>query len=129
MGEIGIHVEQPQLVPALVGGFVLILGHCSLITKERLFLSETLLAMVYGIVIGPSVLKWIDPAEWSSNDLQLTQEFSRYCLAIEVMIAGVTLPKRYLKTEWISLLMLLLPVMTVMWIISGSIVKVTFDMP
>ncbi|KAJ2705570.1 hypothetical protein FB645_002359 [Coemansia sp. IMI 203386] len=129
MGEIGIHVEQPQLVPALVGGFVLILGHCSLITKERLFLSETLLAMVYGIVIGPSVLKWINPVEWSSNDLQLTQEFSRYCLAIEVMIAGVTLPKKYLKTEWFSLFMLLIPVMTLMWIISGSIVKFTFNMP
>ncbi|KAJ1807575.1 Na+/H+ antiporter, partial [Coemansia sp. RSA 2598] len=128
MGEINIHVEQPQLVPALVGGFVLVLGHCSLITKERLFLSETLLAMVYGIIIGPSVLKWVNPMDWSSDDKQLTQEFSRYCLAIEVMIAGVTLPKKYLFREWASLLMLLLPVMTLMWIISGSIIKFAFNM-
>ncbi|KAJ1802862.1 3-hydroxy-3-methylglutaryl-coenzyme A (HMG-CoA) reductase isozyme, partial [Coemansia sp. RSA 2599] len=85
--------------------------------------------MVYGIIIGPSVLKWVNPMDWSSDDKQLTQEFSRYCLAIEVMIAGVTLPKKYLLKEWVSLSMLLLPIVTLMWIISSSIIKFAFDMP
>ncbi|KAJ2506117.1 Na+/H+ antiporter, partial [Coemansia sp. RSA 1939] len=83
---------------------------------ERLYLSETLLAMVFGILIGPYVLDWVDPSEWISNKDVLSQEFSRYALAIEVMIAGVTLPKKYLMREWKSVAMLLLPIMTTMWL-------------
>ncbi|KAJ2486400.1 hypothetical protein EV174_001151, partial [Coemansia sp. RSA 2320] len=129
MGEIHIFTEQLQLVPALAGGFIFLLGLCSLITKERLFLSETLLSMVYGIIIGPHVLNWMDPATWSSNEYQLTQEFSRYALAIEVMIAGVTLPKKYLLHEWRSVLILLLPIMASMWLVSSAIFKFSFEVP
>ncbi|KAJ1722593.1 hypothetical protein LPJ53_003013 [Coemansia erecta] len=85
--------------------------------------------MVFGIIVGPSVLKWVNPADWSSNPMQLTQEFSRYCLAVEVMIAGIELPKRYLRKEWRSLLMLLVPIMTLMWLISSAIITFTFNLP
>ncbi|KAJ1889466.1 hypothetical protein LPJ81_006125, partial [Coemansia sp. IMI 209127] len=128
MGEIHIHTEQLQVVPGLLGGFIFVLGLCSLIVKERLYLSETLLAMVFGIVIGPHVLNWVDPSKWSSNENVLTQEFSRYALAIEVMIAGVALPKKYLSKEWKSMVMLLLPVMSVMWLVSSAIIKFTFEL-
>ncbi|KAJ1859925.1 hypothetical protein LPJ73_001620 [Coemansia sp. RSA 2703] len=129
MTEIHVLVGQPQVAPALVGGFGFVLGLCSLITKERLYLSETLLAMVFGIIVGPFVLKWVNPADWSSNPMQLTQEFSRYCLAVEVMIAGIELPKRYLRKEWRSLLVLLGPIMTMMWLISSAIITFTFNLP
>ncbi|KAJ1949683.1 hypothetical protein EC988_004673 [Linderina pennispora] len=128
MGEISIHTDQTQVTPALVGGFIFVLGLSSLITKERLFLSETLLAMVYGIIIGPQVLNWVDPVHWSSNEFQLTQEFSRYCLAIEVMIAGVTLPKKYLLKEWKPMTILLLPIMSIMWLISSVIIMIAFNL-
>ncbi|KAI9470310.1 hypothetical protein LPJ78_000472 [Coemansia sp. RSA 989] len=128
MSEINILTGQLQLVPALVGGFILVIGLCSLVTKERLYLSETLLATVYGVIVGPRVLNWIDPTGWSEDTMQLTQEYSRYALAIEVMIAGVCLPKKYVVKEWISLLMLLVPVMSAMWLISSAIVKFLFDL-
>ncbi|KAJ1662021.1 hypothetical protein IW140_003076 [Coemansia sp. RSA 1813] len=126
MGEIHIHTDQLQVVPGLLGGFIFILGLCSLIIKERLYLSETLLAMVFGIVLGPHSLDWVDPSRWSSNENVLTQEFSRYALAIEVMIAGVALPKKYLMREWKSMVMLLLPVMSIMWLVSSAIIQFTF---
>ncbi|KAJ2358631.1 hypothetical protein IWW50_000743 [Coemansia erecta] len=129
MSEIHILTNQLQLVPALVGGFTFILGLCSMIIKERLYLSETLLATVYGIIVGPRVLNWMDPATWSSDLFQLTQEFSRYALAIEVMIAGICLPQKYLVKEWKSLLMLLLPIMTTMWLVSSAIIKFVFQVP
>ncbi|KAJ2714655.1 Na+/H+ antiporter [Coemansia spiralis] len=129
MGEIEILTGELQVVPAVAGAFLSVLGLCSLIAKERLYLSETLLAMVYGIVIGPRVLGWMDPATWSSDEFQLTQEFSRYALAIEVMIAGVGLPKKYLLKEWLSLLILLLPTMAVMWLVSAVIIMVVFQLP
>ncbi|KAI9501350.1 Na+/H+ antiporter [Coemansia spiralis] len=128
MGEIHIQTDQLQLVPALIGGFIFFLGLCSLIAKERLYLSETLLAMVYGIIIGPRALNWINPAGWSSNEMVLSQEFSRYALAVEVMIAGVTLPKKYVLKEWSSLVMLLLPIMSIMWLVSAAIIKFAFQM-
>ncbi|KAJ2584982.1 Na+/H+ antiporter, partial [Coemansia sp. RSA 1804] len=74
---------QLQVVPALLGGFIFILGLCSLIVKERLYLSETLLATIFGIAIGPYALNWIDPSDWSSDEKALSQEFSRYALAIK----------------------------------------------
>ncbi|KAJ2742005.1 hypothetical protein GGI20_004786 [Coemansia sp. BCRC 34301] len=124
--EIHILTSQLQVVPGLIGGFIFLLGLCSLITKERLFLSETLLSMVFGILIGPQVLNWMDPSTWTSSPYQLTQEFSRYALAIEVMIAGVTLPKKYLLKEWKSVLILLLPIMSAMWLVSAVVFKFTF---
>ncbi|KAJ1961512.1 hypothetical protein GGI12_003210 [Dipsacomyces acuminosporus] len=129
MGEIAIHTDQAQIVPGIVGGFIFILGLCSLITKERLFLSESLLAMVYGIIVGPQVLNWVNPGTWTDDVNQLTLEFSRYALAIEVMIAGVTLPMKYVVHEWKSMLMLLLPVLSVMWLISSAIIKIAFNLP
>ncbi|KAJ2654124.1 hypothetical protein IWW48_006303 [Coemansia sp. RSA 1200] len=127
MGEIQIHTDQLQVVPALLGGFIFILGLCSLIVKERLYLSETLLATAFGIAIGPYALNWVDPSGWSSDEKALSQEFSRYALAIKVMIAGVTLPKKYFMREWKSMGMLLLPVMSVMWLAGSAIVKFTFN--
>ncbi|KAJ2607697.1 hypothetical protein EV177_005372 [Coemansia sp. RSA 1804] len=43
------------------------------------------------------------------------------------MIAGVTLPKKYFMREWKSMGMLLLPVMSVMWLVGSAIVKFTFN--
>ncbi|KAJ1893117.1 hypothetical protein LPJ66_005946 [Kickxella alabastrina] len=85
--------------------------------------------MLYGIAIGPLALNWIDPSDWSSNQMQFIQEYSRYCLAIELMVAGITLPKKYLFKEWQSMVMLLLPVMTLMWLVSAAIIKFTFGLP
>ncbi|KAJ2778256.1 hypothetical protein H4R18_004703 [Coemansia javaensis] len=129
MGEIHVLTGQPQVVPGVAGGFMFVLGLCSLIVKERLYLSETLLAMVYGVLVGPRVLNWVDPAGWSANEYQVTQEFSRYALAIEVMIAGVSLPKKYVVREARSLAVLLLPVMAVMWLVSAAVVKLVFGLP
>ncbi|KAJ1722414.1 hypothetical protein LPJ53_003173 [Coemansia erecta] len=129
MAEISAHTGQPQIAPALLGGFLLLLALCSRFVRARLYLAETLLAMTLGILVGPSVLSWADPAEWSSAPQQLTQEFSHYCLAIEVMLAGVTLPARYMLTECKSLATLLLPIMTLTWLVSAAIIKFVFVLP
>ncbi|KAI7830088.1 Sodium/hydrogen exchanger family-domain-containing protein, partial [Kickxella alabastrina] len=99
-------------------GFIFALGICSLLVKERLYISATLLAMLYGIAIGPLALNWIDP--------QI--EYSRYCLAIELMIAGITLPKKYLSGVAIYGYAFV-PVMTLMWLVSAAIIKFTFGLP
>ncbi|KAJ2778663.1 hypothetical protein GGI15_004110 [Coemansia interrupta] len=129
MAEISAHTGQPQIAPALLGSFLLALALCSRFIRMWLYLAETLLAMMLGILVGPSVLNWADPSLWSSTLQQLTQEFSRYCLAIEVMLAGVTLPARYMLTECWSLATLLLPILTLTWLVSAAIIKFVFVLP
>ncbi|ORY04493.1 hypothetical protein K493DRAFT_311348 [Basidiobolus meristosporus CBS 931.73] len=91
----------------------------SLVIKEWLFLSEALVATLFGIAIGPEALNLVDPGLWGDSS-KLTMEFARVVIAIQVMAAGVNLPKAYLFREWKSLTVLLLPVMFVMWLVSAG---------
>lgn len=48
--------------------------------------------------------------------------FSRLVLGIQLVMAGVQLPSRYLRKEWKPLAMLLGPVMTAMWLSTSLLV-------
>lgn len=52
----------------------------------------------------------------------ITLYFTRLVLGVQLVLAGVQLPSRYLQTEWKPLSILLGVVMTVMWICSSLIV-------
>jgi len=52
----------------------------------------------------------------------VTLYFSRLVLGVQLVLAGVQLPSRYLKTEWKSLALLLGPVMTSMWLVSSLLI-------
>jgi NhaP-type Na+/H+ or K+/H+ antiporter len=47
---------------------------------------------------------------------------TRITIGIQVFFAGVELPKKYLKTEFQSLVMLLLPIMAVAWFVCGFLI-------
>lgn len=46
----------------------------------------------------------------------------RFAIGIQVMATGVSLPRAYLRTELVSILILLGPVMIYMWCVSGLLV-------
>lgn len=48
--------------------------------------------------------------------------FSRLVLGIQLVLAGVQLPSRYLRTEWKPLAILLGPIMTAMWLSTSLLV-------
>ena len=48
--------------------------------------------------------------------------FTRLVLGVQLVLAGVQLPSKYLKTEWKSLALLLGPGMTAMWICTSLLV-------
>lgn len=52
----------------------------------------------------------------------ITLYFTRVVLGVQLVLAGVQLPSKYLKTEWKSLALLLGPVMTTMWIVTSLLV-------
>ncbi|KAJ2396855.1 hypothetical protein GGI23_003746, partial [Coemansia sp. RSA 2559] len=119
-------VSQTKVVPAFLGGFICIYGLVSGFVKERLFLSEALVAMVFGIIIGPQVINVVDPRDFVNIET-FTLEFARYVIAIQVMAAGITLPGRYMVRKWRTMSILLGPTMVVMWLVTAGIVHLMFQ--
>ncbi|ORY95837.1 Cation/H+ exchanger [Syncephalastrum racemosum] len=122
--------ETVSCIAAVFGGFILCYGLCSLVIKERLYISEASVAVLCGILVGPYGFKLVVVDEWVSR-VDFTREFCRLVIAIQVMAAGVALPKAYLRKEGLSLLVLLGPVMGWMWLASAACVyyvipKLTF---
>ncbi|KAI8319594.1 Sodium/hydrogen exchanger, partial [Martensiomyces pterosporus] len=115
-----------KVVPALLGGFICIYGLVSGFVKERLFLSESLVATLFGIVIGPQAINLVDPRDYVDVE-KFTLEFARYVIAIQVMAAGITLPRRYIVRKWRTMSVLLGPVMVVMWLVTAGIIMLMFE--
>ncbi|KAI8063723.1 Cation/H+ exchanger, partial [Gilbertella persicaria] len=90
--------------------------------KERLFLSEALVAVIVGIIAGPLVTNGFNPYSWEYHD-EITKQLTRCIIAIQVMAVGIELPKHYLKKEWLTMAMLLIPVMMFMWLISALVIS------
>ena len=58
-----------------------------------------------------------------------TLELTRIILAVQVMACGVSLPRDYIVQEWRSLLVLLGPVMTAMWLITALGIYLIMGLP
>ncbi|ORY49002.1 hypothetical protein BCR33DRAFT_15985 [Rhizoclosmatium globosum] len=110
-------LEAPHYVYTALGGFILFFGLWSLVLKEKLHLSDAMVAILFGIIIDAPVL---DPEYVFGDNLHLyVLEFTRIVVAIQCMACGVDLPNDYLWKEWKSVAMLLGPVMIVKWLVSA----------
>ncbi|EIE89267.1 hypothetical protein RO3G_13978 [Rhizopus delemar RA 99-880] len=113
--------DTASIVSAILGGFILFYGLSSLVIKERLYLSEASIAIICGIIFGPLCANFVNIEAWGQEE-NITKEFCRFVIGIQVMAAGVALPKAYLRKELVSILILLGPVMIYMWLVSGLLV-------
>ncbi|OCK74725.1 Na/H antiporter [Lepidopterella palustris CBS 459.81] len=114
-----------NIVCSVLGGFIAIFGLVSYLLKERFYLSEALVALIAGIFFShvTKVIKPIDYVLGSQENLAtVTLCFTRLVLGIQLVIAGVQLPKRHLLREWKALIVLVLPVMTVTWLCTSLII-------
>ncbi|WWC66335.1 uncharacterized protein I206_100236 [Kwoniella pini CBS 10737] len=119
---VSLDVTETSKSLAVAGGYVSIFGIISYFVKEKMFMSEALIAMLVGIITGPIALKWFDPNQWSEDQYYLTHQITRVVIAIQVLFTGIALPAKYLKKEWLSLLTLLGPIMTTAWFISSLLI-------
>lgn len=70
-----------------------------------------------------NIIKPIEYALRSQENLAtITLNFTRLVLGIQLVIAGVQLPKRYLFREWRALTLLVLPGMTATWLCTSLII-------
>ena len=133
-----------NIVCSVLGGFITLFGLVSYLFKEKFYLSEacmplqeclcfrkklivgfTVISLLAGVVFSPNATNFIKPLEYTGSQANLnstTLYFSRLVLGVQLVLAGVQLPSRYLKTEWKPLALLLGPVMTLMWLASSLII-------
>lgn len=81
------------------------------------------MATIAGLIFGPHCLGWLDPASWGNTD-EITLEICRIVLCIQIVAVAVELPRKYMKKHWLSVAILLLPVMTCGWLIVGLFIWV-----
>ncbi|KAH7089699.1 Sodium/hydrogen exchanger family-domain-containing protein [Paraphoma chrysanthemicola] len=115
-----------NIVCAILGGFITVFGLVSYLLKEKLYLSEALISLIAGVVFSPHATNWVHPEEYALGSIEnldaITLYFTRLVLGVQLVLAGIQLPSKYLKTEWRSLALLLGPGMTVMWLVTSLLV-------
>lgn len=116
-----------ELGLALFGGIALTLGLLSRWLKQS-FISENIVALLVGIVVGPVALGWIDVADWG-NQQMIIKRVAEIALAIALMEIALRLPKREFLHHLKSYVILLGALMPLMWISTGLIVWLVLDLP
>lgn len=86
----------------------------------------TVISLLAGVAFSPHGAGLIRPLEYAqgleANLNSITLAFSRLVLGVQLVLAGVQLPSRYLRKEWRPLALLVGPVMTIMWLITSLLI-------
>ncbi|KAK7921061.1 cation/H+ exchanger [Apiospora marii] len=115
-----------NILTALLGGFISVFGLVSYLVKENFYLSEALISLLVGVAFSPAAANLIRPLDYArgnqDNLNDITLYFSRLVLGVQLVLAGIQLPSRYLRKEWKPLSLLLGPVMTLMWLVTSLLI-------
>jgi NhaP-type Na+/H+ or K+/H+ antiporter len=114
---------------ALAAGTVLALGLVSGYIKNRLWLSEALVATLLGIAIGPAMLDFATLELEAERQSAFLREAARVTLAISVMGAALRLPSAYEAQHWRELLVILGLGMPLMWLASSAVTFLVLGLP
>jgi sodium/hydrogen antiporter len=113
---------------AAVGGLLLLLGVLGGLLKERTPVSEPLIALLAGVLIGPAALGLLDLAKLGDETLILEQA-ALVTLGIALVGVALRLPVGYASGNWRLLVALLGILMPLMWIVSGLLVYLILGLP
>jgi sodium/hydrogen antiporter len=84
------------------------------------------ISLLAGVTFSPHAADLIRPLDYalgSEENLNfITLYFSRLVLGVQLVLAGVQLPSRYLQKQWKPLSILLGPVMACMWLITSLLI-------
>src|ERR687897_2185404 len=117
----GIILRELYVSLAAVGGLLLLLGVVGGLLKERTPISEPLIALLAGVLIGPAALGLLDLAELG-NETLILEEAALLTLGIALVGVALRLPVGYASSNWRLLVVLLGILMPLMWIVSGLLV-------
>src|ERR671910_3207073 len=118
----GIILRELYISLAAVGGLLLLLGVVGGLLKERTPISELLIALLAGVLIGPSALGLLDLAALG-NETLILEEAALLTVGIALVGVALRLPVGYASSNWRLLVVLLGILMPLMWIVSGLLVS------
>ena len=85
-----------------------------------------MISLLAGVVVSPHAANFIKPLDYAGGSpdelAAITLYFTRLVLGVQLVLAGVQLPSKYLYYKWKSLALLLGPGMTGMWLCSSLLV-------
>src|SRR5215210_6863954 len=113
---------------AAVGGLLLLLGVLGGLLKERTPVSEPLIALIAGVLIGPGALGLLDLADLGNQTLIL-EEAALVTLGVALVGVALRLPIGYSSSNWRLLFVLLGIVMPLMWIVGGLLAYLILGVP
>ncbi len=120
-------MSELNIALAVVGGLVLVLGLLSGLVR-RSFLSEPLVALLVGVLLGPAALGLLDLLNWGHQETILEQA-ARLTLAVGLMGVALRLPKGEPSRHWRSMAVLLVLVMPLMWLTSSLMAYLILGLP
>ena len=113
-------MNELNITLAVIGVVLLTLGMFSRAISRISLLTEPLIALVAGILIGPAVFKVVDIAKWGDQETFL-QQAALLTLGIALMGTALRLPISYLREYWQPLVVVLGLGMPLVWL-CGSLV-------
>ncbi len=116
-----------NLAVAIAGGTVLLLGLVAGYIKNRLWMAETTVCLLTGIVIGPAVLGFADIAALEVERFFLLKEVARLTLGMAVMGAALRLPARFVVRHPAGLGAVLGLGLPLMWLSSAALDFILLD--
>ncbi len=85
-----------------------------------------MISLLAGITFSPHAANFLRPLDYAGGSQEsldsITLYFTRLVLGVQLVLAGVQLPSKYLQREWKSLALLLGPGMVGMWVCSSLLV-------
>ncbi|KAG8162153.1 hypothetical protein KVR01_007918 [Diaporthe batatas] len=119
-----LNVTNFNVVISVVGGWLVLVGAFSHLLSDKLYLSEALVSLVGGVTFT-HVAKLFKPGDYVVSEdavASVTLDLSRLVLGVQLVLEGIRLPGRYLRTEWRPLAVLLGPGMLGMWASSSAVI-------
>lgn len=111
-------MDKLYIALALASVLVLGVGAFSKVVK-RIPLSEPIVAVAFGVLVGPVVLGWADPASWGPTEKVLALA-ARLTLAVGLMGVALRIGHEALRAVWRPAIVLLTLVMLGMCAISTA---------
>jgi sodium/hydrogen antiporter len=105
--------EPMDVILALLGAMILALGLASAWLEKSPF-PPTLLALGFGIAVGPAGLDWVDP-EALADRAALVEGATRLVLGISLMGVALRVPRAFPRRSWRGMLVLTGAGMLLMW--------------
>ncbi|HVL81641.1 MAG TPA: cation:proton antiporter [Actinomycetota bacterium] len=114
-------------IVTVIGALILALGLGSK-WLERTPVPATLLALLAGVLVGPAVLHWVDPAALGERPVIL-ERAARLTLGIGLVSVALRIPKEYPRRHWREMITLISLGMVLMWGLSTAVVHLVLGLP